>query len=85
MKKVSIRQLDDRERIRLLEEASDLINEAIRLIREAVEDTELEDECEYYIIGHLEDWANSTRESTSIPKLIRRIERGGLEEDEDEF
>ncbi|MFW5847856.1 MAG: hypothetical protein ACOCVF_02970 [bacterium] len=72
------------EKIEQLEQAQEKINEAVELIKSAVKDTNMDNECESYIIGHLENWAEGLNQYdyTSIPKLIKRIEN--YEEDEDE-
>jgi hypothetical protein len=64
------------ERIEKLEQAQEKLNEAVRLIRLAVEDTNNERYCESYIIGHLKNWANGEHTlDTTIPKLIEEIEK----------
>jgi hypothetical protein len=62
------------ERIKLLEDAKDSINDAIENIRNAVINTELERNCSYYIIAHLDNWANDENGmDETIPKLINFI------------
>lgn len=66
--------MDNYERIELLEDAQDKINEAISLIREAVEETDLEQSAEAYIIGHLANWANGNNPyDRHIPKMIEEL------------
>jgi hypothetical protein len=75
--------MDKYDREQLLDEASNLICEAVQKIRDAIGDTKFSDECESYIIAHLEGWALGTNpyDYTSIPKLIERLNN---EDDEDE-
>ena len=63
------------DRIELLNNAKDKINEACDLIREAVEDTDFESSSEAYIIGHLSNWANGNNPyDEHIPKIIEYLE-----------
>ena len=63
------------ERIQLLEEAKEKINEAVSLIREALENTDFETSAEAYIIGHLDNWANGNNPyDEHIPKIIEELE-----------
>lgn len=70
------------ERVDLLQKAQSEINSAIRNIRLAMEDT---NDCEYierYMIGHLDNWANSEGSfDTTIPKLIDKVEEGEYEDE----
>ena len=66
--------MENYERMELLENAQDKINEAIELIREAVENTECEKSIEYYIIPHLSNWANGNNPyDEHIPNIIKQI------------
>ena len=73
--------MEKEERIELLGQAQEKINEAIDLIRNAVGGTEQENSADAYIIGHLSGWANGDNpyDDTAIPKLIESIEEDGDE------
>lgn len=61
--------------LRQLERAQELINEAINLIREVVEDTSQERYVEAYMIAHLENWANEGNpHDSTIPILMEWFE-----------
>ena len=62
------------ERIELLEQAQEKINEAVDLITEAVRDTGSEASADAYIIGHLSYWANGNNpyDHDTIPIRMRR-------------
>jgi len=63
------------ERVELLTNAQDLINEAIGLIEEAVSGTENDMSAQAYIIAHLNNWANGGNPcDETIPVLIEEIE-----------
>lgn len=63
------------ERIEKLEMAQDLINQAIDLICDAVEDTSKERSADAYIIAHLDNWANGGNPyDDTIPVLVDFIE-----------
>ena len=66
---------DKYERISKLEEAQYKIQEAIDLIKEAVDGTDDERMAESYIIGHLSNWANGDNpyEKGTIPQLIENL------------
>ena len=65
------------DRIFMLEEAQEKINEGIDMIRQAVNGTEHDAHSEAYIIAHLENWANSDAGyDETIPKLIENIRKG---------
>jgi hypothetical protein len=72
--------MDIQERQELLEQAQEKINEAIELIRVALEGTNQERGAEVYIIGHLDSWANGETESFGIPNMISDLNSN---EDED--
>jgi hypothetical protein len=73
------------DRVELLTEAQQKINEAIRLIREALEDTSEERSAEAYILGHLENWANGTYSmDTTCQKLIDGLLSGKYDFEIDE-
>ena len=64
-----------REKLEKLQEAQDHINEAIKLIREVVKDSSQERYVEVYMIGHLDNWANSEGGGdTTIPVLMKWFE-----------
>lgn len=67
--------MDKEERIDLLEKAHEHLWSAIDCIRTALEDTELINQAESYIIAHLENWAegNNPYDYTNIQNLIKQI------------
>jgi hypothetical protein len=74
------------EKITQLEEAKEKIDEAVDLIRRAVEGTNNDNAAEAYIIPHLENWAegNNPYDATTIPRLIEDLrEELELIEEED--
>jgi len=73
------------ERVRMLEEASDLIATAIGLIEEALEGTSQQAHANSYIIPHLNTWiGNGNPYDKSIDKYIQSLWEEGEYEDEDE-
>jgi|SaaInlLV_10m_DNA_2_1039722.scaffolds.fasta_scaffold00468_26 hypothetical protein len=73
------------ERKDLLNEASELINDAIGKIEEAVHDTGCESSADAYIIGHLSNWANGNNpHDETIPVLIEAMDDYCEDEDEPE-
>ena len=69
------------ERIDLLEEAADQINEAIDAIELAVRGTEHQASAHAYIIAHLKNWANGSNPyDEHIPKLIDQMTMNDMEE-----
>ena len=82
--KNEIKKMDKFDRVQLLEQAGDKIQEAVALIEEAVKDTSEESSADAYIIAHLNNWANGDNPyDQSIPKLIKAIEDEEVSEDED--
>jgi len=71
-------------RIAKLEEVQGLLNDAIFLIRTAMEGTKMENTCESYIIQHLDNWGEGINEhdDTTIPRLIEYLENE-MEADEE--
>ena len=71
------------ERIEKLEEAQQMINEAVELIYEAFEGKNERSRLSSYICGYLTGWAEGTNphDSTAIPRLIEEVE--AMEEDEE--
>ena len=68
--------LNKNERIEMLEDAQEKINEAIDLITEAVRDTDDEASAQAYIIAHLKNWANGENPyDDHIPNLIESIRK----------
>jgi hypothetical protein len=68
--------MNKRDRIRLLNEASEKINLAIEDIREAISGTEYERYAESYILAHLKNWANGGASlDITIPELIVSIKK----------
>jgi len=61
------------ERIHLLEEAQTHFNEAIDLIRQALQDTEHERHADAYIIAHLNNWIDAQGYDTGIQQYIEEI------------
>ncbi len=73
------------ERVRLLEEASDLIATAVGLIEEALEGTSQQAHANLYIIPHLNTWiGNGNPYDRGIGKYIECLWEEGEYEDEDE-
>ena len=67
--------MTDSERIQMLEEAQEKINEAVHLIRGSMDGTNNEAYSERYIIGHLSNWANGGNpHDETIPVLIEKIQ-----------
>jgi len=66
--------MEKNERIIALEEAQDLINQAIDLIHEAVADTDEARSADAYILAHLDNWANGNNQyDQHIPNIIESI------------
>ena len=77
--------MDTYERIELLEDAREHLQQALDLIREAVDDTPVEDYARAYIIPTLVMAANSEHEylgsqPANIDELIRAFEGAGDED-----
>jgi len=96
MKKSELKQLikeeiSVRSRIDQLEQAQDLIYQAIELIAMAVQDTGTERQAQAYTIAHLDNWASGGNPyDLSIPAIIAYLEKERYEdqeeyEDEDEL
>ena len=67
---------DAQERVENLESARELINEAIELIKDAVDGTEHEANVEAYTVAHLKNWANGGNPyDTTIPKIQEWLAR----------
>ena len=79
------------DRIDLLNEAGDLIAQAIGNIEEALKGTSEEAHARAYIIPHLSTWiGNGNRYDVDVYKYIEHLERsederGDYDEDENEF
>ena len=70
-------------RIQLLEQAGDLIAEAISKIEEALDGTSEEAHARAYIIPHLSTWiGNGNSYNVDVYKYAESLRRGGIEGEE---
>lgn len=61
------------ERIEMLQEAQDQLNQAIELISTALQDTEHERHADAYIIAHLSNWSDAQGYDTGIEQYIQEL------------
>lgn len=61
------------ERIEMLQEAQDHLNQAIELISTALQDTEHERHADAYIIAHLSNWSDAQGYDTGIEQYIQEL------------
>lgn len=74
------------ERIELLQEAQEKLNEVIGLVQEGLKGTSHERHAEAYLLGHLRNWLDSgNRFDMGIQQYIDKIEEEGDEEEDEEF
>jgi len=68
--------MDKHDRIEKLQEAQEKIEEAVSLIEDALRETDMADQADAYIIGHLNSWAHGDNpyDRTAIPRLIEDME-----------
>lgn len=60
-------------RIQLLEDAQDLMIEAVKMIEDALQGTEHEAHADAYIISHLNNWINSHGYDMGVEQYIEEI------------
>ena len=72
--------MEKHERIKLLVEAQERLNESIDLIKIALQGTSYERQADAYILGHLRNWVDAFGYDVGIQQYINNIE----DEDEDE-
>ena len=79
--------MDYQERIGMLEDAGELIVEAIYAIRHAVAGTSIEARAQSYIIPHLESWIEGSNQQITIASMIAHFEEelGDYDDDDDYY
>jgi len=76
--------MEKNDRIEMLREAQEMIEQARGMIREAVRGTGAEAAAQAYTIPHLQEWVESEYQCGSLNDLIARIEEDGAEDDAEE-
>ena len=77
--------MDYQERIGMLEDAGELVMEAIYAIRDAVAGTSIEARAQAYIIPHLESWIEGSQQITVASMIAHFEEELGDDGDDDDY
>ena len=72
------------DRIDMLEQAQQNLNEAITLIKDALYGTEHERHAMSYIIAHLQEWSTHPTFNMGLNDYIEALQNYKVEEDEDD-